>query len=400
MAGLYDASQTQTIGRMLEGQENVLIPVANWAMYAEGGGAKGLIDWYPVEQVVMVLQQLQAQFESCKAALYEVTGMSDITRGATNQYETAKAQEIKAGFASVRMNGYSRDVSTFVTQILAIMGEIITQLYGDQKLQQVVGKLPDSDMALVPEALTLLRNDFLSGCRVSVKADTLVQADWALEKGQRTELTQVVSQFLQQAVPAIQQVPELAPLLVGMLKFTIVGYKGSAEIEGQLDQMLDAVVKKALEPPEPPPPTPEEQKIQLEREKMTHTQQLEQQKLGSAQQLQQQQAATDQQRMAQEYQLKQMETNQSMALEKQKADLQMAQMREKHAMEMEKLQMQAVSDQQKMAMQAQSDQQKMQTQVVQSELDRETQRLNHEQQLEQSAESHEQKLIQTKDGDD
>src|SRR3546814_197415 len=94
VAGLYDGANTD-IARMLEGAENILIPVDNWAMHAERGGARGQIDWFPVEQISTVLQQLHASFEAIKAMLYEVTGMRDIVRGASSQYETAAAQKIR-----------------------------------------------------------------------------------------------------------------------------------------------------------------------------------------------------------------------------------------------------------------------------------------------------------------
>src|SRR5690606_40090888 len=96
--------------------------------------ARGMIDWYPVEQVATVLQHLYSAFEATKGLLFEITGMSDIVRGASNQYETAAAQQIKAQFASVRMNGYQRDVAKFVAKILNIMSEMFTQLYSEQKI--------------------------------------------------------------------------------------------------------------------------------------------------------------------------------------------------------------------------------------------------------------------------
>jgi hypothetical protein len=181
VAGAYDSSAPE-IGRMLKGSENVLIPVDNWAVYAERGGSKGMIDWYPVETVVAVLQQLQAQFEHVKSVLYEVTGMSDIIRGASNQYETAAAQQIKAQFASVRMNGYQRDVSEFVTGVLNIMGEMVVQLYTDEKLQTIVGTLSENDMQYVPQAVKLLRNDFLMQCKVSVQAEFKLTGRWRRHK--------------------------------------------------------------------------------------------------------------------------------------------------------------------------------------------------------------------------
>jgi len=287
VAGVYDASSPE-IGRMLEGSENKLIPVEDWAMFSEKGGAAGGIQWYPIDQVAMVLQQLQGQYEAVKSVLFEVSGMSDIIRGASNQYETAQAQQIKAQFASVRMNGYQRDVAEFVSAILNIMGEMMVQLYSDAKLQQIVGMLNPADMPFVPAAVALLRNDQLSMYRISVQADSLVQADWALEKQQRMELMGYISQFLQSAVPAITQNPSMGSLLLTMLKFTIAGYRGGAEIEGAIDKELDNLVKASSAPKPPPPPSPETLKAQAEQAKMQAEFQLKQQEAMMQAQLEQQ----------------------------------------------------------------------------------------------------------------
>lgn len=304
VAGCYD-SATTAIGRMLEGQENVLIPVDNWAMYAERGGAKGMIDWYPVEQVVQVYEALRGQYEGLKATLYEVTGMSDIMRGASNQYETAAAQEIKAQFASVRMNGYQRDVAHFVRDILVIMSEIMVHLYSDEKFQAIIGNFNEADQQYIPQAMQVLRNDLLRKYKVDVESDSLTQADWALEKGQRMELVGSISQYLTAAIPAVQESPELGTLLMAMLKFSVAGFKGAAEVEGILDQQLSALIAQANQPQEPQP-SPEEQKAQAEMQKMQMEAQLKQQEA------------------VMNAQLKERESQQRMALEREQAQADMA----------------------------------------------------------------------------
>lgn len=304
VAGCYDAAAT-SIAHMLEGQENTLVPVDNWAMFAERGGSKGMIDWYPIDQVVTVFQALQAQYEGVKATLYEVTGMSDIMRGASNQYETASAQEIKAQFASVRMNGYQRDVAHFVRDVLRIMSELMTHLYSDEKFMAIIGTFNEADQQHLPAAGQVLRDDIMRKYKVDIEADSLTQSDWALEKGQRMELVGYVSQFLTAAVPAVDDAPELGPLLLAMIKFSVAGFKGAAEIEGILDQQLAALVEKAQNP-EPPQPSPEEQKAQAEMQKMQAQSQL------------------DQQKAMMEAQLKKQESDQRMQLEAAQAQADMA----------------------------------------------------------------------------
>lgn len=302
VAGLYDQSNT-SIARMLSGAENTLIPVDNWAMHAERGGARGQIDWYPVEQVVTVLQQLYAAFEATKQILFEVTGMSDIIRGASNPYETKGAQQIKAEFASVRMGGYQRDVSKFVRDILRIMAEMFTQLYGDDKIIQIIGNLPPSDEELLPEAAKILRNDVLSKYKVNVQTNSLTQADWGLEKEQRMELVNTIGQMIGQTTELAKETPELAMLGVQLIKFAIAGYKAGTELEGWIDKQLDEMTRQAVEQknnPQPPEPSAEEKKAEADMQKMQMEMQMKQQEAEGK-------MAMEQQKMQMDLQMKEAE---------------------------------------------------------------------------------------------
>lgn len=261
VAGVYDSTQTG-IQRMLGGTENKLIPVDNWALFADKGGLKGTIDWFPVETVATVLQHLVTTYSFIKTQLFEVTGMADIVRGSTNQYETAAAQQIKAQFASVRMNAYQRDTATFVRDTVRIMAEMMCQLYTKEKLSTVCGQLPQTDQQYVDAALAILRNDFMMHYNVSIQADSLTQADWGLEQQQRMTYVQALAQFLTSAVPAAQADPTLQPLLAQMIKFASVGFKGSTELEGTLDHILEQMAQQP--PQQDDEPSPEEKKAQAE----------------------------------------------------------------------------------------------------------------------------------------
>lgn len=262
VAGCYDSSQP-ALARMLDGTENKLIPVDNWAMFAEKGGAQGSISWFPLETITGVLQQLVSTYEFMKTQLFEVTGMADIIRGSSNQYETAKAQQIKAQFASVRMNGFQRDVSFFVRDALRIIGEMMTQLYSDEKLQKICGIMPPPDQQFIPAALQILRDDFLSKYSIDIEADSLTQADWGLEQEARMAYVQSLSQFLQAGVPAMTEKPEMAPLIMEIAKFAAVGFKGATELEGALDMTLQQLQQSlAQSQGQPKPPGPDEIKAQ------------------------------------------------------------------------------------------------------------------------------------------
>ncbi|HKN42915.1 MAG TPA: hypothetical protein VJW23_03255, partial [Propionibacteriaceae bacterium] len=81
--GVYDKTSTP-VGRIFsEGMENQMIPVDNWAAFAEKGGLKGSMDFVPVDVVAGVIERLTAQRDILKASLYEVLGIGDIMRGMT-----------------------------------------------------------------------------------------------------------------------------------------------------------------------------------------------------------------------------------------------------------------------------------------------------------------------------
>ena len=117
VVGVYDKA-ADGLQRMLnEAFNNDLIPVDNWAMFAEKGGIKGQVDWLPLEMVVAALTALRDYRTELINLLYQATGMSDIMRGATTQGETATAQSIKAKFASVRVQTQQDDFARFATDL-------------------------------------------------------------------------------------------------------------------------------------------------------------------------------------------------------------------------------------------------------------------------------------------
>ncbi len=321
VAGIYASDQGSSIGRMLQEGENKLVPVDNWAMLKEQGGLAGLIEWYPVQNVIQVLEKLQQQFEAIKGLLSEVSGMSDIVRGDSNQYETAKAQQIKAQFASVRMNGYQRDVAVYVRDTMRIMADLAFGLYSDKKLMTIIGDIDEPDQQYIPQVAQILRSDQRTKYRIDIQADSLTQADWALEKGQKQELVQTLGAMIGQTMQMVEQVPQMAMLAVQLIKFSVSGYRGASELEGWIDQQLDAMAKEAQQKannPQPPQPSPEEQKAQGELQKLQMEAQisqqeaeqssaLEQQKMQFEGQRQRMELAHQQQMNAMEIQMKQME---------------------------------------------------------------------------------------------
>jgi hypothetical protein len=122
-----------------EGVENVLVPVDDWAMFAEKGGIKGSIDFLPMEEISQTLLNLHEAREKVKADLYEITGLSDILRGANDPSETATATRMKGTFASIRLREIQDEVSRFVCDVIRINGEIIAHHFSQETLSKISG---------------------------------------------------------------------------------------------------------------------------------------------------------------------------------------------------------------------------------------------------------------------
>lgn len=291
VVGVYDKSAGGVQDILTSGVENRLVPVDNWAIFGEKGGLRGVVDWFPVEQIVGVLQQLYLARETSKRDLYEITGIADIIRGASNPNETATAQQLKGKFATLRLDYMQRDVQRFARDLVAMSAEIIAEKFDMETIKQVSGvrllteqekqmamiqqqsgqPLPKEIQKLLKEPTweqveAVLRDDMARCFKIDVETDSTIKADQDAEKQARVEFLGAVGGFLNQANQV--QDPALKPLLMEMLMFGIRGFKVGRDLEstfeGALDGMREAEEAAAQNPQPDPAAQAEQAKIQAE----------------------------------------------------------------------------------------------------------------------------------------
>lgn len=332
VVGVYDAHATGVQRMLQQGSENTMVPVDNWAMFAEKGGVKGSVDWLPLEAVIAALERLRQAREDIKAQIYELTGISDIVRGNTKASETLGAQQLKAKFANVRIQKLQDEVSRFAQDILRIKGEIICRHFVPEQILELSNfkyYLDSQNAPLVHEAVALLKGDHERfEWRVNVQADSLAMEDTDQAKKDKVEFTNAVATFLQSAATTMKAFPDTAPILFNTLKFVVSGFKGSQELEGVIDQNLDTIMQKIQNPP-PPPPDPAVQKAQMEMQMEQQRFQLESQAKQQDMQLEREKAQLDMQVKQQELAFKQQEHQMSLQHDAVKNQQQLAQQREK-----------------------------------------------------------------------
>jgi hypothetical protein len=150
VVGVYDASQAAIQRMLTEGVENELIPIDTWAAFAEKGGIKGCVDFLPIEVIMKVVQALYEQRTKLIEDIYQITGISDIVRGAGNPNETATAQRIKSQFASIRLESMKSQMAAFVTEVLRLMAHVMTKFFKTETLiaQSSIEQTYDGKMAI------------------------------------------------------------------------------------------------------------------------------------------------------------------------------------------------------------------------------------------------------------
>lgn len=306
VAGVYDASAPGIARLLTEGTDNRLIPVKSWAMFAERGGLKSAIDLLPVLQIAQTLQTLYQSRDALKSDIYEITGMSDIIRGATNPNETATAQEIKSQYVNLRLNDSQKDVERFARDLLRIMADLVSSRFSietlgnmsgiqlmttEQKQQAMVqaqgGQAPpELQEALArptwDEVMGVLRNDDVRNFRIEVETDSTIAINDKDEKEGINEFMMAMGQYMQGVTMAVKE--GALPLQAGkaILQTIARKYRFGSEVEESFDAMDE----------QPQQPSAEMEQQQAEMQQQQEQVQQQQQEVEKAtQELQQEQAS-------------------------------------------------------------------------------------------------------------
>ncbi len=319
LVGVYDKS-ADGLKRMLnEGLEGEMIPVDNWAMFAEKGGVKGAVDWFPVQEVVEVLVRLKEMQDSSIALLYQLTGMSDILRGHSDRYSGVGQEQLKAKFGSIRIQRLQDEFAKFASSLDNLKAEVISNHYSVDTIATYSNAefLPRADQPTVPAAIDLIKSPEIMW-KVDIKPESLAMVDYAQLKAERIEFITAMATYVQSMGAMVQSQPGALPFLLEILKWTMAGFKGADYMEGMFDQAIDAAMQQQEQPNQ-------QQQAEQQREQMA--QQFEMMKIRAKfeadMQLQQQRHQQDMERMSTDHEMKmqQMITKMQGDLERIMADL-------------------------------------------------------------------------------
>jgi hypothetical protein len=323
--GVYDASvegADNQLSGLAGADDNEFLPYKGFAMLAEKGGLKGVFATEDLKPIIEVVKGLFEQRAALVQTIYEVTGISDVIRGASDPNETATAQRIKGQFGSLRIQKRQKKVQTFIRDLFRIKAEIIAEHFEREKLEEMSGvemplqaqveqaqqtlamleqqkqmaqqpqpgveamganggppldgapmpqmagmapqmppmpQLSDEQLAELESTAkavswedisSILRSDNRRGYKVDIETDATVNTDEQMEKQNRIEFLSTMQGFLERAVPAAMQMPEIAPLMKELGIFAVKSFKVGRQLEEAFDDFFDQVSKR-------PPPQPQ-----------------------------------------------------------------------------------------------------------------------------------------------
>ena len=253
VVGVYDRSAEGIQRVFQQGAENQLIPVDNWALFAERGGIKGQVDWVPIDQVTNAIERLRQYRQDKVMQIYEVLGISDVMRGSSRASETATAQQLKAQFGSTRVQLMQFYIADWISQALRIKAEIICKHWQPETIirRSNIERTPDAPLA--GQAIELLKTEEMREYRIVIEADSMAAMDWAAERDAAVQFMQGLGAFVSQVAPMAQSVPGAAPVLLSMLQWAVSKFRVSTQIESVLDQAITGLKQQGIQQQQPSP---------------------------------------------------------------------------------------------------------------------------------------------------
>lgn len=270
--------------------DNEFAPIADAEIWASHGGIEGAIAFWPIERFIMVLKELYVAREQTKQAIYEITGISDIVRGASNAAETATAQNIKSQWGSLRIQKMQRMMERAARDLFVMMAEIITSKFSLETLQQMTGVAivpapndPPEELQIKRGAIELMKQRISAYYRIDVESDSTIRADLTRQKQEVSEFLQGAAAYFQAVAPLVQEGALPADAAVDIFASTARMFNLGKSVEDTLEKMVVDAKKKAAAPPQEKP-DPEMVKAQIEQQKAEMDGQKMQAEMGFKQQ--------------------------------------------------------------------------------------------------------------------
>lgn len=290
--GWYSGDATD-LENVVQLGDNEFAPITNAEVWAAHGGIEKAIAFWPIERFATVLKELYVARDQSKQAIYEITGISDIVRGASKASETLGAQEIKTQWGSLRIQKAQRAMERCARDLFVMMSEIIPDKFTTETLEKMTSiqlKPTEQDLAPIPppqmqegmdpkqqqqamqqhqqaqqaqqeklakmQALAQLMNDKQGAYyRVDVETDSTVRADLTRQKQEVSEFLAGSGAYFTAVGPLVQEgilPPDVAiEIYAANARMFNLGKATEDAIDSMITQARDKAKQPQQEKPDP-----------------------------------------------------------------------------------------------------------------------------------------------------
>lgn len=281
--------------------DQILIPVPSAQL---NGDMQSFVAWMPLEQIANTITGLISARGQLIDDFYQLSGISDIMRGATEAEETLGAQQLKSQYGSIRVKQKIDELQRIARDSIRIASEIISEKFSqetlldmsqmeipsksdikkqidgvekaaeqelkalndqakkqqpqdEQQAQQLQQEFQQAQQAIiqkyapmlneanslvpVEDVMKLLRDDKSRGFAFEIEDGSTVLADEQQEKASRNEFMAAFSSTSQALLPLVQTGPEGAKLAGALLKFQLSPYRTGRELDSMIDEWIDSM---------------------------------------------------------------------------------------------------------------------------------------------------------------
>ncbi|MGE0238397.1 MAG: hypothetical protein AB7S59_06750, partial [Parvibaculaceae bacterium] len=292
------------------------IPVSNFAVLG-GASLRDSIIWLPIVEVANTITSLVVLRKQLIEDVYQITGLSDIMRGATDPNETLGAQQLKSQYGSIRVRDRQEELVRFARDLTRISAEIMAENYTPEQFAAMAqmdlpsaARIAEQVKAIGQEALAfletpegrqlqqnpqalaqakqqmdaqiqtlqqtitlekvvgLLREQRLRPFVLEIETDSTIRPDEIAEKQGRTEFLAALSGAMQQLIPLVSQQPAAAPFATEILKFSMAPFRAGRSVEGAIEAFAETMKGQAGQSATNPSPSPDQINAQQEEKKL------------------------------------------------------------------------------------------------------------------------------------
>lgn len=263
VSGCYDNSFPE-LANILD-KDVTLISLNDFDKLKDAGGLRGIIDFAPIEQYISALQVLAERRQVLINSIYEVTGVSDIMRGASNSHDTATAVVKKTNFGTLRNQDRQNDMQRFLKDLLRLKAEIICEQFSPDTLASFVIYENEQNPQLVQQAVNLLKTQKLRDMSIDLETD----CSFDREKQEENILNVLahINEMVNQSFALISQQPALLPLYRQMIEAAVATLGNARQFENVLEDVFNKISVELNAPDAPHKPT-EDKMLDFQNEKM------------------------------------------------------------------------------------------------------------------------------------